>query len=136
MAESATSPDISPSDLQQLVAAIDSFNPSSEGLNEFMDTPIIKSFGAEWVLMSRNVLSNNPDALHRLDDIVRVSRAYQLWNNANDILSNPVTDRVRANLQVDMPEYRTYLPMFGDEGKELLRRLHGLTSSMPSHDAD
>lgn len=136
MAESGANSDISPAELQQITTAVDSFDPSSEGMSRFMDTPIIKKFGSDWVLMTQNALSNNPEMLRKLDDIVRVSTAYRLWNTANDILSHPVTERVRANLQVDMPEYETYLPMFGDEGRELLRRLHGLLSSMPSHDAN
>ena len=134
MDESGTIPDISSSDMQQLVSAIDGFNPSPEGMDNFMNTPVVKNFGNDWILMTQNALSNNPDALRKFDDIVRVSKAYRLWNTASDILSQPATDRMRANLQVDMPEYETYLPMFGDEGKELLHRLHGLISSMPSHD--
>ncbi len=136
MFESATASDISEPDLQQLISAIDSFNPSQEGMDKFMATPIIQKFGSDWVLASQNALSNNPEALRKFDDIVRISTAYRLWDKANEILTQPVTDRVRAALQVDMPEYETYLSMFGKEGKELLRRLHGLTSSMPSHDAD
>lgn len=136
MAESVTSADLSASDLQQLISAVDSFTPDSGGMDRFMDTPIIKRFGSDWVLMSKNALSNNPEALKKFDDIVRVSTAYRLWNSANEILAHSVTDRTRATLQVDMPEYETYLPMFGDDGRELLRRLHGLLSSMPSHDAN
>ncbi|MBO7559614.1 MAG: hypothetical protein J6T27_00440 [Alphaproteobacteria bacterium] len=135
MADSGENADISSSDMQQLISAVHAFNPSPEGMDSFMNTPVIKKFGNDWVLMTQNALSNNPDALRKFDDIVRVSKAYNLWNKANDVLSQPATDRIRASLQVDMPEYETYLPMFGDEGKDLLRRLHGLTSSMPSHDA-
>ena len=133
MAESETVPDMVPTELQELISAIDSFDPSQEGVNRFMDTPLIKKFGDDWVLMSKNALSNDPETLRKFDDIVRISRAYQLWASANEILAKPITERIRANLQVDMPEYETYLPMFGNDGKELLRRLHGLTSSMPSH---
>ncbi len=136
MAESTVVTNIVPEELQQVISAVDSFNPTPEGMDEFMNNPIIKKFGTDWVTMSRNVLANNHEELKKFDDIVRVSKAYQIWNIANEILAQPVTDRVRANLQVDMPEYETYLPMFGNEGKELLHRLHGLTSSMPSHGKD
>ena len=136
MAESETVTDVNPSEKDQLVSAIDKFNPSAEGMDEFMETPIIKKFGTDWISMSKNALSDNPDALNKFDDIVRVSKAYRLWHSANEILGNQVNDRIRANLQVDMPEYETYLPMFGDEGKDLLRRLHSLTSSMAPHDVD
>lgn len=133
MTESAPASDMMPGELQQLISAIYSFNPGLDGINQFMANPIIKGFGDNWVSRSKNALFNNPEALRKFDDIVRVATAYQMWNNANEILEHNVTDRVRADLQVDMPEYETYLPMFGDEGKELLHRLHGLLSSMPSH---
>jgi hypothetical protein len=136
MAESRENTEISPSELQQLMSAVNSFNPSPEGMDQFMSMPIVQKFGHDWIMMTQNALSNTPEMLRKFDDIVRVSKAYRLWNSANDILSHPVTERLRANLQVDMPEYETYLPMFGTEGKELLHRLHGLTSSMPSHDAN
>lgn len=134
MVESEAVPDMLPADLQQLVSAINSFDPSQEGLDRFMNIPLIKKFGDDWVVMSRTALSNDPETLRKFDDVVRVSRAYQLWANANDILAQPVNERIRANLQVDMPEYETYLPMFGDDGRKLLRRLHGLISAMPAHD--
>ena len=134
MVESEAVPDMLPADLQQLVSAINSFDPSQEGLDRFMNIPLIKKFGDDWVVMSRTALSNDPETLRKFDDVVRVSRAYQLWADANDILAQPVNERIRANLQVDMPEYETYLPMFGDDGRKLLRRLHGLISAMPAHD--
>lgn len=134
MVESAVASDMANDELQQLILAIDSFNPSLDGINRFMANPIIKKFGDDWVSRSKNALFNNPEALRKFDDIVRAATAYRMWDNANEILGHNVTDRVRADLQVDMPEYETYLPMFGDEGKELLHRLHGLLSSMPSHD--
>lgn len=134
MVESEAVPDMLPADLQQLVSAINSFDPSQEGLDRFMNIPLIKKFGDDWVVMSRTALSNDPETLRKFDDVVRVSRAYQLWADANNILAQPVNERIRANLQVDMPEYETYLPMFGDDGRKLLRRLHGLISAMPAHD--
>ena len=76
-------------------------------------------------------MAHDSDALAKLDNVVQIANAYQMWESANQILAGPVTDRERAQLQVDMPEYETYLPMFGEEGKDLLHRLHTLTSSMP-----
>ncbi|MBP5485392.1 MAG: hypothetical protein J6Y07_01655 [Alphaproteobacteria bacterium] len=134
MAESEKSVDVSQSELQDVLTAIDNFTPTSDGLNDFMNTSAIKKFGTDWVSAGRNVLSDNPEALKKFGDIVRISTAYRLWDEANKLLGQPITDKIRANLQVDMPEYETYLPMFGDDGKELLHRLHSLTSSLPSHD--
>ena len=49
---------------------------------------------------------------------------------ATDIINQPIDDRVRAEIQADMPEYETYLPMFGDAGNELLSRLRTFISSL------
>ena len=35
---------------------------------------------------------------------------------------------------IDMPDYETYLPMFGNDGKKLLRQLHKITSSLPNQE--
>ena len=56
--------------------------------------------------------------------------AYRLWDMANEIIANPISDRARAQVQADMPEYETYLPMFGDAGAELLAKLRTFISSM------
>ena len=53
----------------------------------------------------------------------KTQRAYHLWDMASQIVSKPLTERVRAQIQVDMPEYETFLPMFADDGKKLLARL-------------
>jgi hypothetical protein len=41
-----------------------------------------------------------------------------------------LSERVRAQVQADMPDYETYLPMFGDAGTELLAKLRTFISSM------
>ena len=101
MNESADASDMADDELQQLISAIDSFNPSLDGINQFMANPIIKKFGDDWVSRSKNALFNNPEALRKFDDIVRAATAYRMWDNANDVLSKPITERARANLQQD-----------------------------------
>jgi len=56
--------------------------------------------------------------------------AYMRWNEANDLVSNIMSDRSRAQLQADMPEYETYLPMFGEPGIKLLEKLRLSISSV------
>lgn len=125
------SSDMPEKDLNDLISAIDNFEQDQEGLENFMQQPIVRKFGSEWISAIKNVLGAHPDTLKRFDTIVRTWRAYSLWDSANDIINKPINDRTRAQVQVDMPEYETYLPMFGDEGKRLLRKLHRFTSSMP-----
>lgn len=46
------------------------------------------------------------------------------------IIVETLTERHRAQIQADMPEYETYLPMFGDSGKEMLTKLRTFMSSL------
>lgn len=131
MAESETAPNLSPEEMDDLLHALDAFTPDARGLDEFMANPIISRFGSDWANQIRNALPHDSEAFEKLDKVVQIANAYKMWDKASQILSKPVTDRERAQLQVDMPEYETFLPMFGDEGKNLLRRLHTFTSSMP-----
>jgi len=58
------------------------------------------------------------------------------WNTANELLANPLTERSRAQLQADLPEYETYLPMFGEEGTKLLEKLRNSISSLQHNSAN
>ena len=132
MAETSLSVSLSDQELTQLTDAINAFTPDRNGLKKFVQSPIILHFGEEWVVAVRNALIGKPELLSKFDKIVRNKTAYDLWDNAKEIINNPVNDRVRAQLQADMPEYETYLPMFGDAGYELLSKLRNFTSSMPN----
>ena len=134
MNESAIATDIEPNDLDALISAINDFEPDKDALEDFLQIPIVRKFGSEWAESIKNILNNNPNELKKFDTIVRTWRAYALWDSANDILSKPINERVRAQLQVDMPDYETYLPMFGNDGKKLLRQLHKITSSLPNQE--
>lgn len=127
----AIATDISHNDLESLVSAIDNFEPDQDALHEFMQIPIVRKFGSEWESAIKNVLAERTDVLKKFETIIRTSRAYKMWDSANNIISKPVNERVRAQLQVDMPDYETYLPMFGDDGTKLLHKLHKITSSLP-----
>ena len=50
-------------------------------------------------------------------------RAYHLWDMAVQIINQPLTERTRAQIQADMPEYETFLPMFNKPGQDLLTKL-------------
>lgn len=135
MNEGANATDVPSADMAELINAIDDFEPDQDKLNEFMQNPVVKKFGPDWANSIKNILNNNPEALKKFDMIIRTQRAYKLWDNANEILAKPINERARAQLQVDMLDYETYLPMFGDEGQKLLRRLHRITSSLPHTDS-
>lgn len=129
MVDATLNVDISSDDVKQLISAVNNFSPNQEGLDEFMKTPIIKKFGSDWIALTQSALSNNPAELEHFDDVVRTWNAYRAWDSANAVISNPINDRTRAQLQVDMLEYETYLPMFGDEGHQLLDKLHSILNT-------
>lgn len=121
--------EISSDDVKQLINAVNDFTPDQDGLNEFMQNPVIKKFGPNWIALTQSALSNNPAEQEHFDEIVRTWNAYRAWENANKIISKPINDRTRAQLQIDMLEYETYLPMFGEEGQQILEQLHKILST-------
>jgi len=114
----------------ELVDAINAFTPDQTGLNMIMNTPAVKKFGPEWIVAVRAMLGNRSDLLQKWDTISQTYKAYTAWERAGQILNTPISDRVRAQLQADMPEYETYLPMFGTAGDDLLVKLRTFVSSI------
>lgn len=130
MGETITVTAVDSSQWDALAAVIDAFTPDQTGLEQLMASPIIQKFGQEWIVGVRNALAGNAELQKKWDTIVQTYRAYHLWNIATEIIKTPISDRVRAQVQVDMPEYETYLPMFGDAGNELLAKLRTFVSSI------
>lgn len=131
MAESALNLQIPEHDWNELISAISEFTPDQDGLKRIMDLKVVKSFGAEWINLVRAALANKyPEMLQQWAIIDQTYNAYKRWNMAQDIMSQSINDRTRAQIQADMFEYETYLPMFGDEGRELLKKLRNFISSI------
>ncbi len=96
-----------------------------------MNVKVVKSYGDEWLnVVSAALASEHPALLQQWAIIDQTYNAYNRWNLANELLSQPINDRSRAQIQADMFEYETYLPMFGDEGKKLLEKLRTFVSSI------
>lgn len=130
MAEAeAVSVNLSQDQWHELENAIDNFTPNQTGLDSFLSTAVVQKFGAEWPNTIRAILNTQPRMLEKWNVVVQTYNAYRLWNTANEIIENPVSERVRAQVQADLPEYETYLPMFGDAGNELLTKLRAFVSS-------
>lgn len=134
MAET-TNVSLSHDEMDEVIKAINDFTPDENGLTRFMQSDIVQQLGAEWPNILRTALTNNNEARHKLDEIIKIKNAHNMWTRANDTVKRPMNDRLRAQLQVDMPEYETYLPLFGDRGRTLLNQLHTLISSMPEADS-
>lgn len=130
MGESVATTPLTIAQWRELENAINEFTPDQDGLNRLSETPVIKKFGEEWLVGIRAALQKKPDLLEKWGVVTKTWRAYNLWNTANDLLKQPLSERSRAQLQADMPEYETYLPMFGPAGDELLAKLRTFISSM------
>ncbi len=129
MADSMTALRLPEPQWNELKIAIDSFTPTQAGLNKFMSSKIVRSFGEQWQTAIKAALASRPEMMEKWSTINQTFNAYRLWDSANEIITKPVSDRARADIQADMPEYETYLPMFGDAGIELLGRLRTFISS-------
>jgi len=117
-------------EMAKLKSALDSFETTPESLKSIKNLDCVSKFGADWVEAIKSVLAKDPEYLEKWDAVVRTSKAYQMWDSAKQLLSETLTERNRAQIQADMPEFETYLPMFGDQGKELLSKLRTFMSSV------
>ena len=130
MEETVASIKLTPNQWQELTDAIKNFTPDQLGLDRFTATNVVRSFGAEWPTAIRSALAEHPEMLNKWAVINQTYNAYRLWNAAHEIIANPLSERARAQVQADMPEYETYLPMFGETGTELLEKLRNAISTM------
>lgn len=129
-AEDVATIKLSPNQWRELENALQEFTPDQAGLDRFMSLELVRNFGEEWQNSIRAILNARPQLLDKWNVVNQTYNAYRLWDMANEIIANPISDRARAQVQADMPEYETYLPMFGDAGAELLAKLRTFISSM------
>lgn len=121
-------------DIVELQSALDAFTPDQDGLNNIRSLDVVRRFGEEWQNAIYDALKSHPEMQPKWDMVTKTYRAYQLWDTANQIISTPLDERARAEIQAEMPEYETYLPMFGEAGNELLLRLRTFISSIKTED--
>lgn len=116
-------------EFNELKSALDKFQPTQESLNNIKNMPLVRKFGNDWAQDIKAAIISRPDMLAKWNVVIQTDKAYKIWNSARELLSETLTERNRAHIQADMPEYETYLPMFGDSGKEMLSRLRTFMSS-------
>lgn len=136
MAETVATIQLTPEEWTELENGINNFTPDENGLNEIQQLNIIKKFGDQWLVAIRAAISSKPALLEKWSIIMKTYRAYYLWKVASDMINQPLTERARAQLQADMPEYETYLPMFGEAGVELLEKLRSFITTMKSDEEE
>ncbi|MCL2538493.1 MAG: hypothetical protein FWF34_00715 [Alphaproteobacteria bacterium] len=121
---------ISETDFASIERALDNFQPNQESLDAIKSLPAIQQFADRWLVGIRATIAGRADLLDKWRVVYNADRAFSLWSRASDILSWTPTERMRAEVQADLPEYESYLPMFGDAGKELLGKLRAYVSSV------
>ena len=136
MSETIATVPLTSDEWTELESGINSFTTDQEGLDRIQQLNVIKKFGDQWIVAIRAALSARPDLLEKWSIVTKTYRAYYLWKVASDMLNQPLSERARAQLQADMPEYETYLPMFGDAGTELLEKLRSFITTMKPIDTD
>lgn len=129
MDETVATVTLTKSEWTELESGIDAFTTDQNGLDKIQQLNVVKKFGDQWLVAIRAALSARPDLLEKWSLVNKTYRAYYLWKVASDMLTQPLSERARAQLQADMPEYETYLPMFGDAGDELLGKLRSFISA-------
>jgi hypothetical protein len=121
---------ISGADFKELVTALDRFKPDEEHLEGIKNLTFVQSFGENWLTDVREALATKPDLVAKWERVYQTARAYELWSKAYSIMTPPVSERARAEIQAELSEYETYLPMFGEDGQRLLARLRTFVSSV------
>ena len=133
MANISANVNLTDQELNELRAALDNFEPNFESLQQIRQLKSVQKFGNNWKENIKSALTKEPDMLAKWENVVRTARAYQMWDSAKELISENFTERSRAQIQADMPEFETYLPMFGDEGQEVLAKLRTYVSSTPKN---
>ncbi len=136
MAQSELTVPLTRTQITDLEYALNNFTPDQDGLNRIQNLPVVQKFGDQWIQAIRAALATRPDLTAKWDTVAQTYRAYNLWNTASEMVNEPISERSRAQLQADMPEYETYLPMFGDAGIELLTKLRAFISTREPVDTD
>ena len=117
MSGQTTNVSLTDDEINQLKTILSEFKPTTEYLNTIKQLPFVQRFGNDWIDDIKSAIAFDRDMLSK-------------WNNVAQLLSETLTERNRAQIQADMPEFETYLPMFGDSGKEMLSKLRTFMSSL------
>lgn len=121
---------LSDTEKEQLKVALADFEPTPENLAKIKNMPVVQRFGADWIENIKSSIVSDPEMLAKWQIVAKTDKAYRIWDSAKQLLSETLTERNRAQIQADMPEYETFLPMFGEQGKEALAKLRTFVSSI------
>ena len=117
-------------EISELRGALNNFQPTLDDLNSIKRMKLVRKFGNDWLQDIKIAVASDADLSAKWNTVIQTDKAYKIWDSAHQLLSETLTERNRAQIQADMPEYETYLPMFGDSGKEMLKQLRTFMSSL------
>lgn len=121
---------LSSEEIKELKTALNDFQPTIENLNVIKSMPLVKKFGNDWIQDIKAAIIHDADLSEKWQTVIQTDKAYQVWDSAHELLSQTLTERNRSQIQANMPEFETYLPMFGDSGQKMLARLRTFISSV------
>lgn len=121
---------LSEEEINQLRQVLNSFQPTPESLNAIKQLPFVQKFGNDWIDDIKSAIAFDRDMSSKWNTVAQTDKAYRIWDSAKELLSETLTERNRAQIQADMPDFETYLPMFGDAGREMLSKLRTFMSSL------
>lgn len=121
---------LSDDEIEQLRNVLNQFQPNPDSLAAIKQMPLVQRFGNTWIDDIKSAIAFDQDMTAKWDIVTRTNNAYHIWDLAKQLLSNTLTERHRAQIQADMPEFETYLPMFGEAGNEMLTKLRSFLSSL------
>lgn len=121
---------LSEQEISELQSALSDFQPTIENVRAIKQLPFVQKFGNDWAKDIKAAIAHDSDLTSKWNNVVNTDRAYRIWDSAQRLLSETLTNRNRAQIQADMPEYETYLPMFGDAGQKILEKLRTFVSSL------
>ncbi|MCQ2562148.1 MAG: hypothetical protein MJ158_00815 [Alphaproteobacteria bacterium] len=91
---------------------------------------MIQNIGENWQEKIKSALFQDMELKQKWDTVIKTWTAYNLWDSAQTIIHSDITERIKAQVQADMLDYETYLPMFGQAGTDLLVNLRNIISTM------
>lgn len=126
-AEIATA-SLTETEIKELSKALDKFEPTTENLEIIKKLPFVQKFGNDWIGDIKTALAGNSEILAKWAVVARTAQAFNTWDSARNLISQPVTERSRALIQANMLDFEMYLPMFGKPGEEALAKLRNIIS--------
>lgn len=130
MSGQGTNVSLTADEKNELKNILSKFQPSSEYLDTIKKMALVQKFGHNWLQDIKSAIASDTTLSAQWDNVIKTDTAYRIWDSAQQLLSETLTERNRAQIQADMPEYETYLPMFGENGTKMLERLRTFMSSL------